>query len=360
MKTQSKKPTRKPRKVGPIRRVRYLLEYIFLSRFSNLIGALPEGAAARLGRFCGRLIYRLNKGRRGRAIRNIERALGSELTRDEVRQLARQTFQSFGLTVTEMVWANQNLTPDELAERCPLEGAEPLEQALATGRGALLASMHLGNWELFGARCAYHFGEATALARPPTNPYLAKRIARLREKMGIKLLSTLDGARPIVRALKNGEWVGILIDQHVRRAAAPALFFGHPAYTSTVVPSLALRLKVPVFIGWDIRIGQTFEHRARIEGPVELVRTGDHEADILANTQLLNDLLEEKVREHPEQWYWHDRRWKSSERLERRADSWDTEAEAKLQECHRPRKLLQEASANDKSKKCQEQEIEPP
>ncbi len=351
MKTNRKRRKRKPRKSGPKHRVRYLLEYVFISGFSWLIGVLPEGAAVRLGRFCGGLIYHLNGHRRRRAIRNIERALGSELNRDEVRRLARQSFQSFGLTVTETVWAHHNLTPDELAERCPFEETEPAENALAERRGLFVVTPHMGNWELFGARCAHHFGEATALARPPTNPYLEKRVTQLREKMGIKLLSTLDGARPIVRALKNGEGIGLLIDQHVRRAAAPALFFGHPAHTSTVVPTLALRLDVPVFIGWDTRIGQKFQHRLRIEGPVKLVRTDDQEADILANTQLLNDLLEEKIREHPEQWHWHDRRWKSSERLERLADSWDDEAEAKLQECHRPRKLLQEASAHAESKR---------
>ncbi|MFW6108057.1 MAG: lysophospholipid acyltransferase family protein [bacterium] len=331
---------------GWLRRARQRIEYVVLRSLGRVVAALPEASAAQVGRGMGRLAWTLSPRRRHRALRNVERALGSDLTHGEAQRLAKNGFQSFGLTVAEILWADRNLTPDDLEDRCPLEGADRLERALATGRGALLVSMHLGNWELFGARLARRFGGLTALARPAKNPYVARRIHAIREQMGIRLISTADGLRPVIRALRGGELVGILIDQHVRRSATAARFFGHPASTTAVAPSLALRLDVPVFLGWTARQGGAFRHRGWIEGPVELPRTGDQEADVRAGTQLLNDLLEEKIRAVPEQWHWHDRRWKLAERLERRAEADNGGTDAGQPAPGTPRQTMQNVSSH--------------
>ena len=133
----------------------------------------------------------------------------------------------------------------------------------------------------------------------------------------MRILSTRDGARPLVRVLKNGEPLAVLVDQHVNRSFVAVDFFGRKAATTAVVASLALRLDVPVFHAYSLRDGHSFRHHGYMVGPLELVRTGDHDADVAANTQRFNDHIEAVVRRHPEQWLWTHRRWKLAERLER-------------------------------------------
>ena len=212
------------------------------------------------------------------------------------------------------------MTRDSIVKRCSMEGIDAVGQARGTGGGVIVFTLHVGNWELPGSRVAAEIGGVNALARPVNNPLVREYTTRTREGFGVNVLSTREGVRPMLRALKNGEILGMLIDQHVNRAFVPATFFGRPAATTAVVASLALRTGAPVFAGYSLRQEQSFRHRGYIEGPIELIRTGDRKADVRANTQMFNDKLEEIVRQHPEQWLWTHRRWKLADRVERRRE----------------------------------------
>ena len=162
---------------------------------------------------------------------------------------------------------------------------------------------------------AVSLGGITALARPTNNPFVERYSTALREQYGIDVLSTRDGVRPMVAALRKKKPLAVLIDQHVNRSGVPVKFFGRPAATTAVVATLALRMNMPVFHAYSLREGRSFRHHGYIIGPLELVRTGDDEADAIANTQLFNDAIEAVVREHPEQWLWTHRRWKLADKM---------------------------------------------
>ncbi len=112
--------------------------------------------------------------------------------------------------------------------------------------------------------------------------------------------------------LKRGDAVGILIDQNTfREAGVFAPFFGIPACTTTGLATIALRTGaaiVPGVLIWDEHLRK---HRLRFEPPVALVQTGNKQEDILTNTTRCNQVLEELVRKHPDQWLWVHRRWKT-------------------------------------------------
>lgn len=302
---------------GVLRRTQYIAEYAAVRTLSAAVGLLPERLAVFAGRALGRLFWLVGVRRRRIARQNIEKAMPGELTAKEIRRLVKQVFIHIGLTVVETLWTRTHTDKENIDQRFPTEGLDVVEAELARGRGVILVGGHFGNWEIFGERLAAALPRTHALARPVNNPLVRAYTTRLRERFGMNVLNTRDGVRPMLRALKASDVLMVLIDQHVNRAFVPATFFGRPAATTAVVASLALRTSAPVFAAYSLRQEQSFRHRGYIGAPIELVRTGDHEADVRANTQMFNDKLEETVQQHPEQWLWTHRRWKLADRLER-------------------------------------------
>ena len=305
------------REPGPVRRLQHVIEYAVLRVVGAVIGLLPEGAAVRAGVTLGWLSW-LASGRRRRIARqNIGKAMPGEYTDEEAGRLVREVFINLGLTAVENIWMQNRMTKENIEGRMPTDGLDRMRRSLEEDRGVISFTMHLGNWELLGGRVAAAVGQVSALARPVNNPMVRRYTTQLRESLGLTVLSTRDGVRPMIAALKRGEMLGVLIDQHVNRASVPATFFGREAATTAVVASIALKFDTPVFCSYSVRDGRSFRHHGHVEGPIELVRSDDHEADVLTNTQRFNDRIEKIVRRHPEQWLWTHRRWKLANQLER-------------------------------------------
>lgn len=306
----------------PIRRIRDLAAYGLFRLVTAAVGMLPERAAVLAGRAFGWLFWRLSAKRRLRAIKHIEDALSDELSKEEIRRLARESFTYIGLTAIETMWAARRISKDSsfFDGRFPLEGFEAMDAELAKGHGALAATMHLGNWELIGARLATRLDKVAVTALPGKNQRVSDHVIRMREQMGIRVISSEGGVRPMVAALKDGCLLGFLIDRHVDTAYAQTKFFGLDAATSKIVAALARRLDLPVFIGYSLRDGHSFRHRGFIEGPIELVKTDDRESDVLVNTQRFTDRFEAVIRERPEQWLWVQKRWRLAKTLRRKQE----------------------------------------
>ena len=121
-----------------------------------------------------------------------------------------------------------------------------------------------------------------------------------------------DFVRGLLAAMRKGEGVGILMDTNMTPPQGIFVdFFGIPACTASGPARIALRTDaavVPAFTIWDPVLGK---YRLRFDPAVELVRSDDNEADIVANTQKFTGIIEEYVRKYPEQWLWIHRRWKT-------------------------------------------------
>ncbi len=297
--------------------VRDFVAYVLLRCAAFVVGLLPERVAVWFGRFVGRMFWRLSPKRRERVVENIRRAMPGELSEEEIQRLARESFTHMGLTIVETLWADRRARKKGFFDgRFPVEGLETVKAELAKGTGAVAATLHLGNWEVFGGRLAHGLGTMAVVALQGKNRRVSDYIVRTRERMGLHVISSDDGARPMVRAIKNGSLLAVLIDRHVKVAGARTTFFGRDVSTTTIVAALARRLDVPVFIGYSVREGHSFRHRGLVEGPLELAETDDREADTLVNTQRFNDYLEAAVRRFPAQWLWVLKRWRLANKLE--------------------------------------------
>lgn len=269
--------------------------------------ATPEGAEA-AGRKLGRFYRVLDRRRRALVEENLAQAF-PEMQPDEIEALSVAVFEHFGGAAADVFHAVGE-SPEALNARVEVEGAERVRASLATGRGLFFLTAHLGNWEYSALATAAAGIPVTVIARPMDNPILETFLRRFRERNGNAVVYKTDAAREMLRVIKRGGTVGILVDQHARTADAVVVpFFGRPASTTSIVARLADRTEALIVPAACIRIAPA-RYRLRFEPPLDVRRLAAEEREAGPLTARLNLEIERLIREHPEQWLWLHNRWR--------------------------------------------------
>jgi len=191
-----------------------------------------------------------------------------------------------------------------------LEGHENFLEGQRRGKGVLYLTGHIGAWELSSFAHALYGYPLHYMARPIENRRIDALVHRYRCLSGNQPIFKNESARATLKVLKEAGTIGILADQNTMPQEAVFVdFFGKEASTTTGIARLALHTDaavVPGYAIWDEDLGK---YRLCFEPPVELIRTGDPERDILENTQSFTKVLEDIIRKYPEQWVWVHGRW---------------------------------------------------
>lgn len=229
--------------------------------------------------------------------------------RDEVGRVAKAAYASFGRTSVEAAVLPLRGSREVLDLFDGADNWELIDEALAAGKGLLFVAGHIGNWELGGAYIAARGVPVDAVARHMANPHVDAYITRMRERGGVRVLHDERAVREVPRAVRANRAVGMLFDQGaVGLASTWVLFFGRYAKTPRGPATFALRLGAPIIFVAGIRQPDG-RYRLVVE-PVSSESTGDREADIDRIVTNYTAALERWVRKHPEQYFWHHRRWK--------------------------------------------------
>jgi KDO2-lipid IV(A) lauroyltransferase len=238
------------------------------------------------------------------AMRNLAMAL-PELDQHARQRIASGVFRSIArLLVTFARFPR--IRGDNVKGWIRYEGYEHFEEALRRGRGVLFATAHLGNWELSAYAHGILAQPMYVVARPLDNSRIDALVMRRRTMSGNSVIDKRDFARPILKALADNRAVGILVDQNASLENGTFVnFFGVPACAFTGFAKIAARsgaAVIPGFALWDDAENRYVLH---FYPPVEI--TGDEQAD----TARIQCQLERVIREHPEQWLWIHRRWRT-------------------------------------------------
>lgn len=240
---------------------------------------------------------------------NLTLAFGTSRNRSDIRRLARSVFIHLASILFEIGWM-MRLPKNTFSKHVSIYGLHYLQAAYKKGRGVLILTGHVGNWELMSLAAVMLGYPMSAVYRPMEFKPLDRFFIDLRSRYGVGLHAKKNAMRPILKDLKNRELVGILLDQNTHRNAGVFVdFFRCPACTSSGLALLALKTESPVVPLFLMREGDRF----RVEfGPdLPLFRTFDKERDILDNTRQYTRVIEEMIRRYPEQWFWVHRRWKT-------------------------------------------------
>ena len=290
--------------------MRQNFEYALVWLFIRLLGSLPRTLSRGAGIALGIAAYLLMGRLRRVGMRNLEIAFPQMQKREQSR-IVRELFVGFGRHLAEFCMFPR-YTEKNARRVAVYDGFENYAAGRDAGRGVLLLTGHLGAWEI-GSFVHSIFGNPIKIVvRRLDNLKVDGLVERYRTLHGNQTFAKEDFARGLLAAMKAGETVGILMDTNMTPPQGVFVdFFGIPACTASGMARVALRsgaAVVPAFTIWDKKLKK---YRVRFDSALQLVSTGDDDADAVSNTALFNQVIQDYVTRYPEQWLWVHRRWKT-------------------------------------------------
>jgi Kdo2-lipid IVA lauroyltransferase/acyltransferase len=268
-----------------------------------LLWSLAHGPLS-LARFYVKLLDLAIPRLRRTAMRNLEMAYPEKST-PQRRAIADEVF----LSIAQVIWIFARfpkLNSQNIHELIRYDGLEHFLEAKKRGAGVLFATAHFGNWELSAFAHALMTEPMHIMIRPLDNPGIDRLVEDRRQLSGNRLIIKWDSVRAVLRALHQNEAVGVLIDQNTSPQEGVFVdFFGTPACANTAFAKIAAKTGAAVIPGFAIWSEEERKYVLRFYPPLEI--SGDAAED----TRRLHALLESVIREHPGQWLWIHRRWKT-------------------------------------------------
>lgn len=257
----------------------------------------------------GGCVYYLLPEYRNITIDNLDLALGKEKSPKEIRNIAKAVFKNIGKSAAELV-NFPKINENNIADFVTLKNRQILDEAFSKGKGIIIITAHIGNWELMAAALRLNNYPGVTVGRRIYFDKYDNYLNYLRKTHDVNVIYRDDSPRKILKVLKENRIVGIVADQDVDSVEGVFVnFFGRPAYTPAGPAAIAKTsgaALIPVFI-----IRKNGRHELVIEEPIELADTGDKPGDIIKNTQKWSDVVESYIKRYPEQWVWMHKRWKT-------------------------------------------------
>lgn len=273
-----------------------------------LIPRLSFPLASNIGRALGSLAWVFDERHRTVAVNNLAIAFPG-MPESRRLQLARRAFQQTGRTAIEVLWS-ASLDESTMPDVATFEGWDYLDAALAEGRGALLTTAHFGNWELMGVAVAHLGVPMNVIARRIDDPGVEAVLNRLRSRTGAGVIYKEDAIRSALKTLRNGEAVGVLIDQNtVPSQASFVPFFDRLAATTRITAQLHLRTGAPIIMFFCVPEGDRY--RFVIEPLAVDAGCADGDDAVEQLTAAATRQIERHIRQCPEAWLWIHDRWRT-------------------------------------------------
>jgi Kdo2-lipid IVA lauroyltransferase/acyltransferase len=289
--------------------LRHWVEYAAARTVLAVLGQLPHAVARALCAALACASYWVWPKLRSVGLQNLAFAY-PEWSPRRRRKTLFACFQNLGRMMADFA-RFPRLNRANIEELIVYDGFEHFARAKEQGRGLIFLTAHFGCWELGSFAHGIHGYPVAFVVRQLDNPLIDRLINRYRCRSGGRPIEKRDFAREVLRALKDGESVGILMDQNMLASEGVFVeFFGRLASTTTGPARIARKTDAPLVLGlviWDHKLGK---YRLRFES-VEWIHCAKPEDEIQANTANFTRRLEEYVRRYPDQWLWVHRRWKT-------------------------------------------------
>jgi KDO2-lipid IV(A) lauroyltransferase len=286
------------------------LEYWLVVAVARCLGRLPRGVARGLAAILGLLVYMFLGRLRRVGVRNLELAC-PEISSEDRKKILRGVYRSLGWQLVEFC-RMPRYTAENTREWLRTEGVEHYLAAQARGKGVLVITGHLGAWELSSFYHSLMGHPMGMVIRRLDNRPLDAYVNRIRCLHGNFVLHKDDFGRGLLTAMHEGGTVGILMDTNMTPPQGVFVrFFGVKACAASGLAHVARKTGAAVLPGFMVWESEERRYVLHFGPEVEMPRTDDVAADILAGTQLCTSVIENWIRRYPDQWLWIHRRWKT-------------------------------------------------
>jgi len=295
--------------------VRYRIEFWLFRALSWVVVVLPERAALGLSSSLGWFVGVVLRVRRVDTDQHLQIAFPEHdsgwrcrVARGSYMHLAREAAMTLRLS---------RMDPEDIVRRTEMEGFEALRDAAEGGRGAVVISGHLGNWEIAAAAVAARGMPMDVAAHLQKNPFFHRHMLEVWDRLGLTVMVKNEAFRLVPQALAAGRVVALISDQNMRKRGVFVDFFGRSAATARGPALFALRTGAPVFFGVAVR-KHGFPSRYRVIIDRIPLSEGAPDGEGATDAHAIRDLtqrhvsrLEAHIREAPSQYFWQHRRWKT-------------------------------------------------
>jgi len=270
---------------------------------------IPRGVRKLLFAMIFSFFYYLSPKSRLIVLHNLRRSF-PEKDIKEIIGIAKGVYRHFAIVAAEF-FDLPYITRENINQWVEVEGMENYQAAMAKSKGALSIVAHFGNWELMTIAIPLYLKPMYIVYRPLDNPVIDNMVEYVRTMNGNVLIPKGGSGKKVMELLKENHIIGILSDQNV--AAYEGVFvdyFGRPACTGVGLAVMAMRSGAPVVPAFMAR-QKSGKYKLILKPAIDVVCTDDYNADLVVNTQRFTKIVEEIVREYPDQWFWFHQRWKT-------------------------------------------------
>lgn len=310
------------KKIIIIKKLSHLIEYFFLIFAGTIFRFLPIKAIYFIVRFFAVTAFDIFGYRRKVTLDNLNNAIGKKYSASDINKIARSDYINIGMTFAEMLYIPEQKAG--ILTMMDTEIPEVMSRALKSGKGVVFVSAHFGSWEMVGAYISAVGFRFSAIAKKQANPFSDNMINKKRNKLGIKVLSHKTGVRTLISELKAGGAIGLISDQNAGRNGVFVDFFGRKASTPQGAAQLAIKFNLPLIV---ILLYRTTPGRYACFAQNINIEAED---TVFSLTQKYTSVIEKVISEHPEQYFWMHRRWKTLSTSGRKTGTGFVTSEAQL------------------------------
>ena len=255
------------------------------------------------------LFYHLGTKNRLITMHNLLRSFPGKDTA-EIIKITKGVYRHFAIVAAEF-FDLPDITKDNIHQWVDVEGMENYQAAIARGKGVLSIVAHFGNWELMTIAVPFFLKPMYIVYRPLDSPVIDNMVEYVRTMQGNEMIPKGGSGKRVMELLGENQIIGILSDQNVaKREGVFVEYFDRPACTGVGLAVMAMRSGAPVIPAFMAR-QKSGKYKFILKPAIDAVCTDNYEADLITNTQRFTKMVEEIVREYPDQWFWFHQRWKT-------------------------------------------------
>ena len=286
----------------------HIVEYLAFQAVAFFVMLFPLSGARWLGRNLGAFVFNFLGYRKGVTLSNLRRAF-PEKSNDEIVQIARGAYRSVGIAFFELLWYPR-MSRDQVNTSMRFDHPDVLKNAYKKGKGLLILTAHFGNWELLGGCIVVQLGfRVHGIAKTQSNRLVNRSIDARRLRFGNIVIPMETSLREVMRALRDGEAVGIVADQAAPKENVPIEFFGTMVPTHQGPSVFSLKMGSPLVAVFPVRAPDgSYDTYVKEVPSADL--NGYTEENVAELTRRHVKITEDFIRRFPDQWMWMHRRWK--------------------------------------------------